>query len=140
MVAQPGDRAMIRGRKRPSVEGLGAEEETRSGKTVEEVSTTNGTDLPGAEHPGHGPGAKAVREVLCVVSRPPEKVGAPPITGNDQSRVRPERLDKGPQLGTGRCRIAYLELDGSAHWYPVADGDPPLRRVDSQDGSDQEVS
>ena len=131
---------MIRGRKRPSVEGLGAEEETRSGKTVEEVSTTNGTDLPGAEHPGHGPGAKAVREVLCVVSRPPEQIGAPPITGKDQSRVRPERLDKGPQLGTGRCRIAYLELDGSAHWYPVADGDPPLRRVDSQDGSDQEVS
>ena len=131
---------MIRGRKRPSVEGLGAEEEARSGKTVEEVSTANGTDLAGAEHPGYGRGGKAVREVFCVVSRPPEQIGAPSVTGKDQSRVRSERLDKGPELSTGRCRIAYLELDGSAHWYQVADGNPPLRGVDSQDGSDQEVS
>ena len=131
---------MIRGRKGPSVEGSGAEEEARSGKTVEEVPTANGADLAGAEHPGYGRGGKAVREVFCVVSRPPEQIGAPSVTGKDQGRVRSERLDKGPQLGTGRRRIAYLELDGSAHWYPVADGDPPLRGVDSQDGSDQEVS
>ena len=131
---------MIRRRKRPSVEGLGAEEEARSGKTVEEVPTANGTDLAGAEHPGYGRGGKAVREVFCVMSRPPEQIGAPSVTGKDQGRVRSERLYKGPQFGTGRCRIAYLELDGSAHWYLVADGDPPLRRVDSQDGSDQEVS
>ena len=131
---------MIRGRKRLSVERLGAEEEARSGKAVEEVSTANGTDLAGAEHPGYGCGGKAVREVFCVVSRPPEQIGAPSVTGKDQSRVCPERLDKGPQFGTGRRRIAYLELDGGAHWYQVADGDPPLRGVDSQDGSDQEVS
>ena len=140
MVAYPGDRAMIPGKKRPSVEGLGAEEEARSGKAMEEVSTTNGTDLPGAEHPGYGCGGKAVREVFCVVARPPKQIGAPSVTGKDQSRVRSERRDKGPQFGTGCRRIAYLELDGGAHWYPVADGDPPLRGVDSQDGSDQEVS
>ena len=140
MVVQPGGRALIRRGKRPSVEGSGAKEEARSSKTVEEVPTANGTDLAGAEHPGYGCGGKAVREVFCVVSRPPEQIGAPSVTGKDQSRVRSERLDKGPQLSTGCCRIAYLELDGSAHWYPVADGDPPLRGVDSQDGSDQEVS
>ena len=87
---------MIRGRKGPSVEGLGAEEEARSGKTVEEVPAANGTDLASAEHPGYGRGGKAVREVFCVVSRPPEQVGAPSVTGKDQSRVRSERLDKGP--------------------------------------------
>ena len=96
MVAPPYDRAMIRGRKRPSVEGLGAEEEARSGKAVEEVPAANGTDLASAEHPGYGRGAKAVREVFCVVSRPPEQIGAPSVTGKDQSRVRSERLDKGP--------------------------------------------
>ena len=127
---------MIPGKKGPSVDGLDAEEEARSGKTVEEVPTANGTDLASAEHPGYGRGGKAVREVFCVVSRPPEQVGAPSVTGKDQSRVRSERLDEGPELGTGRRRIAYLKLDGGAHWHPVADGDPPLRGVDSQDGSD----
>ena len=60
MVAHPREGAMIPGKKGPSVDGLDAEEEARSGKTVEEVPTANGTDLAGAEHPGYRRGGKAV--------------------------------------------------------------------------------
>ena len=60
LVAHPGDRAMIPGSKRPSVDGLDAEKKARSGETVEEVLTANRTDLASTEHSGYGRGAQAV--------------------------------------------------------------------------------
>src|SRR5680860_540691 len=98
------------------------EQREAGGEAVEEVASSDRTDLAGTEAPGQWNRAQHLLHQPGVVVGAAEQVAAPPVAREQQGSVG---VDTGKELAeilVGSAGVAHMELDGLTDRHGVAHG------------------